>query len=490
MLTCTVGKQIIDTFTYKDEKLREWSNKGMLKCPVCGEKMLYCHGDFKIPYFRHEKNSDCPDIYSEGITEEHINGIKILYDWLNKQEGISDIQLEKWIPETRQRPDIYFKYNGEEYVIEYQCSPIATKYNERHDLYKLNNINDIWILGVNKYGINNISKERSIYYKSKNEVKTKTIEQQIFNGGQNLVYLNEKLSRFYITNNKYSMYAKRTRGRYVAYEVSLNTIIDMKLFAYNSNDIIINKILKQNFDDYIYDDYFLNNTVQNERDYLYKLISNDVNFDIIKTSGKKNYKITYKSQITDDVYNIEYTYKNGDIEGFDRHCNINFEGQSIVFYNENISLSDVFLYNNKVLSHKLEEKRFNNIIKEYCDSNKRDLLRTQQNIYENALKRHKVNLFKEKNREILNLNIYIVDGRKKLDENIRFKMLKDFSFNETYYLNDFIKEIYWISKFKNKDNYFMIPKYKCDTGYIFESEIKEFINILKKYGFSNIAYLT
>ena len=44
-----------------------------------------------------------------------------------------------------------FKLNGEQYVIEYQCTPIATEYVERHDLYKAAGIKDIWIAGTEKY---------------------------------------------------------------------------------------------------------------------------------------------------------------------------------------------------------------------------------------------------------------------------------------------------------------------------------------------------
>jgi competence protein CoiA len=194
MLTCKVGKTIVNTFTYKEKQLREWSNKGMLKCPVCGEKMLYCHGDFKNPYFRHEKNSDCPDIYSEGVTEEHIQGIKTLYNWLQIQEGITNLQLEKWIPETRQRPDIYFEKYGQEYVIEFQCSPISTKFNERRDLYRLQGINDIWILGTDKYSISEYKslEDIEIYNIKLPEIKVKAIEKEINSSDNQLIYLNNK----------------------------------------------------------------------------------------------------------------------------------------------------------------------------------------------------------------------------------------------------------------------------------------------------------
>lgn len=97
-----------------------------------------------------DKN-ECEDKYSESETEEHLNGKRDLFEWIKKQNGVTNAVLEGWIPETKQRPDIMFEYSGKKYVIEYQCSPIATEYIERHDLYKASGINDIWICGVNKY---------------------------------------------------------------------------------------------------------------------------------------------------------------------------------------------------------------------------------------------------------------------------------------------------------------------------------------------------
>ena len=95
--------------------------------------------------------AECEDKYSESETEEHINGKKDLYEWIKKQTGVTNAVLEGWIPETKQRPDIMFNYNNQKYVIEYQCSPIATEYIERHELYKAVGITDIWICGTEKY---------------------------------------------------------------------------------------------------------------------------------------------------------------------------------------------------------------------------------------------------------------------------------------------------------------------------------------------------
>lgn len=233
MLTCKVGKQIVDTFTYKEEQLREWSNKGVLKCPACGEKMLYCHGDFKIAYFRHEKNSDCPDIYSEGVTQEHIQGIKTLYDWLKNQEGIKDLQLEKWIPETRQRPDIYFTKDGQEYAIEFQCSPIATQYNKRHELYRLQEIKDIWILGLDKYSINNFDESDL-----SNNIKLKTIEIENYYANNKILYLNTTTNEFLSINKLYYLWRDKT----YKYQVIMKTTYQIDLNTYNLKDTTIKQI--------------------------------------------------------------------------------------------------------------------------------------------------------------------------------------------------------------------------------------------------------
>lgn len=97
-----------------------------------------------------DKN-ECEDKYYESETEEHLNGKRDLFEWIKKQHGVSNAVLEGWIPETKQRPDIMFEYNNKKYVLEFQCSPIATEYVERHELYKASGIIDIWICGTEKY---------------------------------------------------------------------------------------------------------------------------------------------------------------------------------------------------------------------------------------------------------------------------------------------------------------------------------------------------
>lgn len=127
-----------------------WSKKGILICPACGKPYEFCHWKIVDAYLRHKDKSEC-DKYSEPETEEHLRGKIDLYEWIKKQDGVTDAVLEGWLPETKQRPDIMFKFHGDQCVIEYQCSPIATEYIERHELYKAAGIRDVWICGTEKY---------------------------------------------------------------------------------------------------------------------------------------------------------------------------------------------------------------------------------------------------------------------------------------------------------------------------------------------------
>lgn len=157
MLTCKVGSTIINCFDelYGKYTLKKWSEENRLICPDCKKSYEYCHGEVVSPYFRHkEKSKECDAIYSEPETEEHIKGKQILYKWLiglQDKGVVSDVKLESYIAETRQRPDLFFVSNGKRFVMEFQCSPIATEYIERHRLYQLAGVHDIWILGTDKY---------------------------------------------------------------------------------------------------------------------------------------------------------------------------------------------------------------------------------------------------------------------------------------------------------------------------------------------------
>lgn len=153
MITAQVGDNIINCYDgkYSKEELKKWASKNIIKCSICGKSYEYCHGLINTPYFRHKDKAECEDRYTEAETEEHIKGKIALYKWIKAQKDITNVVLEAWLPETKQRPDIMFEYKGKKYVIEYQCSPISTEFLERHNLYQAAGIKDIWICGTEKY---------------------------------------------------------------------------------------------------------------------------------------------------------------------------------------------------------------------------------------------------------------------------------------------------------------------------------------------------
>lgn len=153
MLTSVLNNKIINCIDgiYSKDQLKSWSKKGILKCPVCGKSYEYCHGQIKMPYFRHKDKNMCEAKYIESETQEHLKGKRDLFRWIKNMPGTYDVVLEGWVPGTKQRPDIMFKYDSEQYVIEYQCTPIASEYFERHSLYQAAGIKDIWILGAKNY---------------------------------------------------------------------------------------------------------------------------------------------------------------------------------------------------------------------------------------------------------------------------------------------------------------------------------------------------
>lgn len=212
MLTAKIGNEIINCYdgTHKKDLLKKWSKKKILLCPVCGKPYEYCHGEIKTPYFRHMDKAECEDRYSESETEEHINGKRDLYEWIKKQNGVTNAVLEGWISETKQRPDIMFDYRNKKYVIEYQCSPIASEYIERHELYQAVGITDIWIAGAKKY--------------FKPNARHKFIE------GHVVGYYNPSEKKYHVNN--VSLY-----GRF--YNKIVKKTFSLNFFVFNGKDVVL-----------------------------------------------------------------------------------------------------------------------------------------------------------------------------------------------------------------------------------------------------------
>lgn len=114
-------------------------------CPSCKGKVRLKVGQIKRPHFAHNCNQDC-HAFSEGETEEHLQGKLQLATFLKIRE--KNVQLEAYLPELQQRPDILFEKDHRKTVIEFQCSSISIKrVLERTQGYLNANYDVIWILG-------------------------------------------------------------------------------------------------------------------------------------------------------------------------------------------------------------------------------------------------------------------------------------------------------------------------------------------------------
>lgn len=165
------GKKLCLGNHYKKESLLYFRSREKFHCPACGEPVILKLGDKKIYHFSHLKGGSCQD-YFEGETEYHLQGKKQLYQWLRKQKIIAE--LEYYIKEIRQRPDIMFLLNGQRYALEFQCSQISQEaVYKRTQSYLSNHYIPIWILGAMHFHRKNqhsvvLSKFQYLFLQKKN----------------------------------------------------------------------------------------------------------------------------------------------------------------------------------------------------------------------------------------------------------------------------------------------------------------------------------
>jgi competence protein CoiA len=138
------GERICLGLDYKKDYLLDLRRKEVFFCPVCGERVLLKLGDQRIFHFSHRQGDSCRNFY-ENETMYHMEGKRQLYQWLLRQKIPS--VLEYYDKEIQQRPDIMFKYNGEKYALEFQCSTIPESiFTKRTKLYLQNGYIPLWLL--------------------------------------------------------------------------------------------------------------------------------------------------------------------------------------------------------------------------------------------------------------------------------------------------------------------------------------------------------
>ncbi|MGK4040927.1 competence protein CoiA family protein [Heyndrickxia oleronia] len=477
MLTAKIGEEIINCFDgkYDRYRLKQWSSKGIIKCPVCSGDYEYCHGEVVSPYFRHV-GKDCDGYYSEPETDEHRNGKLLLYNWIRNQHGVTNCKLESWIPETKQRPDIYFEYNGKRFVIEYQCSPIASEFLVRKELYKLAGINDIWILGTEKYNININTSGNPMH-----NGRYKTIEKNDF------VYFNVNTSSFYINN-------KLIKGNLKHKALILN---DFYRFDINQMEFINEISVKEN--------------------YLQPFIDNDIEeYKMLKKVRKFKNKLNSNLQTIVSDLN---TYFKEDYFYYNQYSSIYYLGKitygnfAFFIHRDTLDICKEYLksvpFRGKRGGLGWEKKTFYDQI-QTVDI---DLLDTNSIFYPikqfiSDIKNKKEIKYREKQKKInekyypifgefLNKEIILIhQGKDNVPNNLRFKFLKGFNIFDNYMTINFLNELKFLEQ-KNIDKFiFMIPKYHShfnNMGFSNYVRVGEFKDIIKShfesYGFSNVKFI-
>jgi hypothetical protein len=495
MLTAKIGDSIINCFDgkYDRYRLKQWSNKGILKCPVCGGDYEYCHGEVVSPYFRHI-GKECDGFYGESETDEHRNGKLMLYNWIKDQQGITNCKIEAWIPETKQRPDIYFEFEGKPFVIEFQCTPIASEFLIRRELYKLAGINDIWVLGLQKYKLN--------------ESRFRVIEKELS--------LVDKLIYFDITNKNVIVnlnLIKKNSDILHTEKIWFNNYFceSNKIINYYKN---YNRFYNNNIDNFIFDtelkinmdtlSYLTSLEEKFKKDYEMKIEQERLIEEYKKEQISNTERAIEKIKLKLDQENIPYKlqFKNKNRKSNYYNCSVSFsifENDYVFFIKEKSIDFCEKIFNYKNICTLEKDCISENDIEKFLNEQIFIIIKGEKLSIEKKRieKIKKDNKYKNIFGEFLNAEIILIhQGKQEIQNDVKFKFLKGFNIFDEYMENIFIKELRFLNK-KNVDKYiFMIPKYHSyynNYGFYGYIKVGEFKNVIidhfKSYGFTNIKFI-
>lgn len=138
----TSDGQIVSLMNVSRETLTHLKKQEQYFCPACSGELLLKMGMKKLPHFAHK--SQC-SIKPEGESQQHLLGKKKLFHWLTWQ-GF-ETQMECYLSELNQQPDLLFQWNGKKGVIEFQCSIIPLEEMYRRTTNYINHsYRPLWIV--------------------------------------------------------------------------------------------------------------------------------------------------------------------------------------------------------------------------------------------------------------------------------------------------------------------------------------------------------
>ncbi|MFB7139590.1 competence protein CoiA [Gottfriedia sp. NPDC056225] len=137
-------KDIINLFEMKTpEELVRLKKVGPYYCPNCKKPVRLKAGLKNVPHFAHIDLTECDNEGKESL--EHIKGKFALYQFFKKLA--LNVEVEKFLPELNQRPDLFVSIQSFQLCIEYQCSIIPLDLMvKRTSSLKNSGMKVMWIL--------------------------------------------------------------------------------------------------------------------------------------------------------------------------------------------------------------------------------------------------------------------------------------------------------------------------------------------------------
>lgn len=141
--------KLMNLFSLTRAEIERYRREFQFYCPACKELVMIKSGEKMIPHFAHYPKSNCLEVKG-GEGHYHETGKLLLYQWLQSQH--LQVELEPYLKEIKQQPDILLLLNGKSIAIEYQCARIPIRdILLRNEGYKQAGIIPIWILGAKQF---------------------------------------------------------------------------------------------------------------------------------------------------------------------------------------------------------------------------------------------------------------------------------------------------------------------------------------------------
>ncbi|PGL53060.1 MULTISPECIES: competence protein CoiA [Bacillus cereus group] len=142
------GEKIHLLYNCNEELLRRMRQQERFFCVACGKEVQMKLGKQKSWHFAHKKVDSCLAFY-EAESMYHRHGKELLYRWFERQNFHVDI--EHYLPQIQQRPDIFIERAGRKIAIEYQCANLSIEqlYKRTYSYWRVG-IQVIWIIGGNQ----------------------------------------------------------------------------------------------------------------------------------------------------------------------------------------------------------------------------------------------------------------------------------------------------------------------------------------------------